>query len=205
MFCQGLGAISDTNSFFNVGGGGCGTLWAASSVFTQYSSISGIVRNNVAATTVGVTTGSTLVTFTGSGMDLWAANIREGDLMFIGDGAQRRMVMVVSTVPTPTTLYTDTIFDYTASGLSWAIGHGAGYHEARNADANINSFSGTALWRGCAGAAMEFAGFYGPKVDGYRIDYCGMAGMRVGLSVCIGAILNQNLCRGVWAASWWGG
>jgi hypothetical protein len=131
-----------------------------------------------AGATAAVVTGNQEVKF--SGLDFSALDLppRPGDPLRIGTGDRTRHLYIYSVMDD--TLVASEPFDYTASGLDFAIGIGDGYHEVPHRDNNHNSFYNGILRRN-AGYAFAFNGAYGPVVVGHQIDLQPFWGMRFGL------------------------
>lgn len=184
-------SICDTNSHHDFSSGACGTLLASTDALAEYTT--GLPRRTSYADTAAVTSGGYEVTLSGGAADLVAGMVRPGDMCCVGAAAQRHMATVMDVRPDGKTFTVDRAFPYSASGLRWAVGVGWGYRECQNADANIHSFSGTGLHRFNAGGGLAFSGFYGPKLDGGQIDYCGMVALRLGGpgTTLIGAQINR--------------
>ncbi len=125
--------------------------------------------------------GSRVVTF--EGVDILELDLRPGDPIRIVNGSTRKHFgdhFLVQKVISDSALAVNVAPDVTASGCSFAIGRGDGYHEEEgDGDNNLATFH-DGLWRANAGCGVQIHGSYGCRFYGGNIEYGPFWGAKIG-------------------------
>jgi hypothetical protein len=178
----GTAPINDANRFLQLTASQNGTLYLTQDLRSQYVITEGVPRvlPEQAITlnaTCSVNAGDRTVTF--GGVDLTTLHLRPSDPIRIVTGVEPTHFLVTEVV-SATELKVSLPPTVTASGLSFAIGSGDGYHEVEgHVDNAINTFD-DGTFRSNAGVALGFAGGSGPRMRGGQVEYGPFWGIRVG-------------------------
>ncbi len=183
----GAASIDDNNRWTRITAVANGTLFLTPDLRPEYVIGEGTPRVSYeqAVSLTGAScsceAGSRVVTF--DGVDLLELDLRPGDPIRIVNGSTRKHFgdhFLVQAVLSDTTLAVNVAPDVTASGCSFAIGRGDGYHEEEgDGDNNLATFH-DGLWRANAGCGLQIHGSYGCRMYGGNVEYGPFWGIKLG-------------------------
>lgn len=186
--------ISDHNSIYNCQFSSNGSFYG-SSVFSDPNEATADLRTKwysqsqpytTSTATCDTTSGSSNITIVGATFQTW--NIRAGDMIRIGTGADRQQYTVRS-VTSETVLVINGTAALTKSAQSWVLCCGAGWFESGHPDNNINKFY-SCQWTANVGGCCVLAGIYGPHISGSFMQYSPLWAITVG-NGATGVVINS--------------